>query len=236
MKNKIIFMLVFIIICCCTLSCADRFNVKESGDWLYQEIGNNYCAIMGLSTEGKNKKTLVLPTNIDLNIVEYIGYQYGHQRSGNLDLSNSLCEKIYFNSSDISVHTEIIPSPLMIKVFIPNKNGLISRDAAKAFVTSSKSMIFLSKDYYEYNLQNNFIGKECFKGNIEYYLDDEDCFFVDNVENGKIEVMPPEPYKEGYKFDGWYNNDIEWDFVNNLVEDYLDENNRLRLEAKWISA
>jgi len=69
--------------------------------------------------------------------------------------------------------------------------------------------------------------------NIEYHVDDE-CFFVDNVENGKIEVIPPTPLKDGYTFNGWYVGEEKWDFDNNSVETYFDENNKLILIASWI--
>lgn len=58
--------------------------------------------------------------------------------------------------------------------------------------------------------------------------------FVDYVESGKIEVIPPIPYKEGYIFDGWYLNDKKWDYDNFVFEDYSSEDKKLRLEAKWI--
>ncbi len=38
---------------------------------------------------------------------------------------------------------------------------------------------------------------------------------------------PYEPTREGYVFEGWYNNDVEWDFATKVVEN-------ITLEARWI--
>ena len=47
------------------------------------------------------------------------------------------------------------------------------------------------------------------------------------VAKGGLVVKPEAPTKEGYSFIGWYNNDVEWNFENDVV------NEKLTLTAKW---
>ena len=99
--------------------------------------------------------------------------------------------------------------------------------------------IFISKYYYDFNESVKYLKSDCKIANIEYDIgvdfskNNEDCFFVDYVEQGNIETIPPEPYKDGYKFEGWYLGEEKWDFENNNVEDYFAEDKYLKLEAKW---
>lgn len=46
-------------------------------------------------------------------------------------------------------------------------------------------------------------------GNVSYQYNYEEApndgyYWVDNYDNALIEYIPPEPTREGYKFDGWY--------------------------------
>jgi uncharacterized repeat protein (TIGR02543 family) len=83
---------------------------------------------------------------------------------------------------------------------------------------------------------------------ISYYVDEEACYFVDYVINDKVSVIPPDPYRKGYKFDGWYEDltyTKEWDFntiINPIsIEKYYDEESEIEIEyepvkvyAKWV--
>ena len=80
--------------------------------------------------------------------------------------------------------------------------------------------------------------------NVIYFMNDDtdEAFFVDDCDGTKVNVIPPNPYRDGYEFKGWYkekecinsfdfeNETIpnkEYDEVNNYI---LKENN---IYAKW---
>ena len=72
---------------------------------------------------------------------------------------------------------------------------------------------------------------------IEYYIGENDFFFLDDADGTKVNVVPLTPYKEGYEFKGWYK-DLEynnpWDFENDIIprKQYGEEGNYLFIETK----
>ena len=81
-----------------------------------------------------------------------------------------------------------------------------------------------------------------YKANIAYRLNSEDMceyYYVDNIEAGsKIENIPPEPTRAGYKFGGWYTEKEctnKWNFDNApTVSSNDDTFVEFALYAKWI--
>ncbi|WP_035375910.1 InlB B-repeat-containing protein, partial [Haploplasma axanthum] len=67
-------------------------------------------------------------------------------------------------------------------------------------------------------------------------------FFVDDADGTKVNVIPPDPYKEGYNFMGWYK-ELEginkWDFENDIIpsKQYDEEGEyqfiETKIYAKW---
>ena len=58
--------------------------------------------------------------------------------------------------------------------------------------------------------------------NVVYYLNDdtEDTFFVDDCDGTIVNVVPPNPIREGYKFKGWYKEKEcinKWDFEKDII-------------------
>jgi uncharacterized repeat protein (TIGR02543 family) len=92
-------------------------------------------------------------------------------------------------------------------------------------VSSSISYSFIiDKDY-------NFIAQVNLATPIEYLIqfNSNGGNSINNqtiVKGGKV-TEPITPSKEGYKFSGWYNNDSNWNFNDNIVTD------NLTLEAHW---
>ena len=233
-KMYLVILTIFVILMSSSCKNDDPFHAKESGDWIYtiDVCGEGECAILGLSEIGKTREIIVFPTEIEgLKVVKY-GKQKGYKFSPDIVFDN--CKKIYCNYSYITIRTSIIFGNQEMVGYFPHKFSGSTMNPLCQCEKNSNATLYLSQDLYDYNKNiKNWVERECLVANIEYYLDDKNCFFVDNVEKGKIEIIPPKPFKDDLIFDGWYYNDIEWDFVNNLVEDYLDENNRLRLVAKW---
>ena len=229
-----LFLIVIFVLICSSCKNDNHFHAKESGDWIYSVDGcsNGQCALLGLSDIGKTKEVIVLPTEIDGLRVSRYGNKKGYIFSPDIVFDN--CKKLYCNYSYITVCTGIEFENQEMEGFFPHQFSSSSISLYGLCVYNPNATIFLSQDFYNYEKKYYSIDNEnCFVANIEYYLDDENCFFIDNVESGKLEVIQPKPFKDGYVFEGWYINDIKWDFENNLVEDYFDENNHLRLEAKW---
>ncbi len=227
-KMYLVILTIFVILMSSSCKNDDPFHAKESGDWIYtiDSCGEGNCAILGLTEVGKNKEVIVLPTEINDYKVNRYGKRKGYLFSPDIVFDN--CKKLYFNSIEIADWVMIDSGNQELTVFIPNLQFL-DYFGKKSNVTI-RCMESISK-FYEGDLQRSNYHYEAV--NIEYYLDEDSCFFVDYVETGKIEVIPPKPFKDDYIFKGWYYNDIEWSFDNNLVDDYLNFNGILRLEAKW---
>lgn len=235
-KMYLVILTIFVILMSSSCKNDDPFHAKESGDWIYtiDDCGEGHCAILGLSEIGKSKEIIVLPTEIEGLKVSKYGNKKGYLRSD--DIVFEKCKKLYCNSLVLTVLASFANDGEFIDVFLPDKYSQL-HELYYSFYDDDNANLFFSFDSYMYGM-NKFssFGTKCHICNIEYHLNDENCFFVDNIESGKIEIIPPKPFKDGCVFDGWYYNDVKWDFNNNLVEDYFDENNRLRLDAKWISA
>lgn len=236
--RKIIFFFFIAFFVATASSCSNGkiFREIESGDWIYTTnyCAEGHCALLGLSEAGKTKDVIVMPTMLDGLKVSFYGKHKGYKSSPDIVFDN--CKKIYCNSSYITIRTVIKFGNQKMKGFFPHKYNLSSMNLFCSCENNPNASLYVSADLYNYNQKEKWVERECSIANIEYYMDEENCFFVDNVESGKIEVIPPTPLRydnEGYVFEGWYYNDIKWDFENNLVEDYFDENNHLRLDAKW---
>lgn len=100
--------------------------------------------------------------------------------------------------------------------------------------------------YVPYDRYQDFIDKssnltiKVLKANVEYYLnfETEELYYIDFCENDeKIQYIPPVPVREGYVFDGWYNEPEclnEWNFEENKILFDFENFNITKLYAKWI--
>ena len=205
----------------CTSKKGDRFHSQESGDWIYTtyHCGNN-CHILGLTEAGKEKTILVVPTEIEGHPVSAFGKHIGYSYSPEIVFEN--CQKLYFNNSRyLSRRTKITSTSENIQIYAPDfRFWHIVELTTNVHICTPKSIV--EQDSIEYE-----------DVNIEYYTGDK-LFFVDKVESGKIEVIPPSPLdlEEEREFIGWYLGDSLWDF-NNSVEDFFNSENKLILNAKW---
>ncbi|PWM72810.1 MAG: hypothetical protein DBX59_05865 [Bacillota bacterium] len=217
---------------------------KVSGDFIYHVLSEirdggkteiKYIAIVGLSEEGKEKKEILIPQEIDGLPVECLGYECGWAgRKG--EFESDVLEKLY-----------ILSPTIVVKGML--SNGL----PAFQFVIVPTEEIFeaMGQNRPSTKLPKNeaikvfYIMDENFCTNVVYYLNDgtETAHFADDLDGEKITFMPPEPTREGYIFGGWYKESeciTAWDFENDVVpaKEYDDEGNYLfqetALYAKWI--
>jgi hypothetical protein len=230
---------------CCALSgCgSDPLERSEYGDYLYRVTNDSmrkHCiTIMELSEQGKQKETIVFPTEINGVLVKAFGDEFGFRIEGKIESEN--LKNVYMHSQ--------------IERFV-NDNSFnelkgytlysgFSEDMSRYFVFYDT--VYLSKE------DNTWLNKlesdhEVFEkvryANVIYYYnyDNKTTFFVDDCDGTVVNVIPPNPYRKGYEFLGWYKEPEcinKWDFDNDIVpsKEY-DENGQyilkeIKLYAKW---
>lgn len=254
MKKLIVFFIMLVNLFSLS-SCVTSNGGKTyvSGDFKYK-INSNSGEIMliGFSDEGKTKETIVLPTMIDGKRVTTIGYLIDFMLDdGNGtwhgDFSGASYNKIYIHSFiktaeklneidlysgvDLTKTSVFLPKVFPLSSLMENKKEYLS----SFYISKNSKEGYEKSEYYQYN-----------NANVVYYLNDDtnDTFFVDDCDGTKVNVIPPEPYRDGYKFLGWYKEkeginkfDFEKDVIPN--KQYDSNNNYIFKEtsiyAKWES-
>ena len=255
MKKLIVFFIMLVTLFSLS-SCVTSNGGKTyvSGDFKYK-INSNSGEIMliGFSDEGKTKETIVLPTMIGKRKVTTIGYLVDFTiDDGNgvwkADFRVSSYNKIYFHSfitkyninSDYGIYWDADIDNL--KVFYGrnfNENNLMLDNdllISKCYIPMICKENNEDKTLYNYN-----------NANVVYYLNDDtnDTFFADDCDGTKVNVIPPDPYRDGYEFMGWYKEKEginKFDFDNDIIpnKQYDSNNNYIFKEtsiyAKWESS
>ena len=206
--------------------------------------------LIGFSDEGKEKETIVLPTLIDGKKVTTIGHKVWNLLSSGdgsrtADFSGASYENIYIHSfikeSDInSGYGLYFTSCDSLKVYLGC--NFLHTDL---LVTNEKAFnrCYIPELYKNIN-KSNIISKYN-SANVVYYLNykaDIKTFFCDDCDGTKVNVIPPDPYRDGYKFLGWYKEEDcinQFDFENEIIpKKEYDSNNEYifketSLYAKW---
>lgn len=226
----------------------DSFKSIEIGDFICAtnittfDGENDDVAIIGLSEEGKQKEVLIFPNMLDGHKVVKIGAQYVLKSSGPIE--SEMAKKVYFCNNSYAKYTNF----KKVDLYFKNAERYVALTSSSegnlwtfAISTINNYVENKIKEYANLTPESNYCIKT---SNLNYYVDN-DCYFVDYIENDKVSVIPPAPYKEGYTFDGWFK-DIEykekWDFDKDIVPlydiEYDDEGNEIYkdtiLYAKWI--
>ena len=234
-------------------SCTSNGGATHTyGDWKYNiNTKTKEVMLIGFSKEGKKKETIVLPTMIKGKKVTTIGYlkDFALDDSKNgvwtADFSGASFKNMYIHSC--------------IKVSeVRDGEGLLSHKLPSNYKVFYGSPLY--KTDLMFTLEKNFshcylpiiakIGYEdysCYNynsANVVYYMNDDTdlTFFCDDCDGTKVNVIPPEPYRDGYKFKGWYKEKEginEFDFENYIIpsKEYDGENvyilNETSIYAKW---
>lgn len=243
--GKVLNGILFLIIVMMTSSCRfnpDPFDTVVYGDFIYSKYTKGFngeegdISIIGLSEEGKKKEVLVFPNYLDGHRVVAFGNRMALKYTDPIEITNA--KKIYFcnlfmNTWDFCISTFKYDESKHYEIFI----GGAGRN--------SKSTVH---DLFDYNATNyidiSLVDSKLFTtasprltsiydfriSTISYYVEEDLSYFVDYVVNDKVSVIPPDPYRKGYKFDGWYENltyTKEWDFdtiINPIpIEKNLEE-------------
>lgn len=225
----------------------------EYGDFKFKILKNSDdFTIVGLTEEGKTKETLVLPTIVEGRKVTTIGYleDYPFDDGTGLwtvDFSGATYKNFYVHSllkkCESKVGSEIFYVTSHGNFYYPSflkreAKGILCSEPDTGFTTEKAK-----KDLLE-SRPNALLPKYYQSVNVIYYMNDDtdNAFFVDDCDGTTVNVIPPDPYRIGYEFAGWYKEKEcinSFDFENDIIpnKEYDEENNYILKEnniyAKW---
>lgn len=244
MKKIIIMSLCMMCFCCVLSGCgSDPLERSEYGDYLYRVTNDsmrNHCiTIMELSEQGKQKETIVFPTEINGVLVKAFGDEFGFRIEGKIESEN--LKNVYMHSQ--------IERFVNVDIFHELKGYTLYSgfDSSMSRYFAFYDTVYLSKEDNTWlnKLESNHeVFEKVRYANVIYYYnyDNKTTFFVDDCDGTVVNVIPPNPYRKGYEFLGWYKEPEcinKWDFENDIVpsKEY-DENGQyilkeIKLYAKW---
>ena len=233
MKKKIIMILILFIMIISLSSC--NGGITYSHGYFKYKINNesNEIMLVGLTKKGQEQETLVIPSEIKGKKVYRIGYpvwKYPGSYHWKCDFKSDKLKNLYFPSSisfsDFSggFYGELTD----IKYIYWGKRnsstiGIESAPKDGNVYVSTTCYIFNEFSDNHYNIHGELIDNSYIKiANVVYYLNDttEDTFFVDDCDGTIVNVTPPNPIREGYKFNGWYKEKEcinKWDFEKDII-------------------
>lgn len=201
-------------------------------DLVYLHIKTNsdeYYCVIGLSDEGKQKSKIIIPSEVNELPVKKIGFLRSKTRVGTI--TSAKLETIYIEKYIEFAHTDFfIDCPKLEKIiclefedkaeeFYDYRGQYVKTNLNKENEQIRRLPVYIypSSDFVEDSQDNLYVYV-----NIIYYNDINTVYYIDYSDNDKIEKLPEEPVRDGYKFVGWFK---EPECVNewNLKEDYLNE-------------
>ena len=236
-------------------SCTSNGGATHTyGDWKYKiNTKTKEVMLIGFSKEGKKKETIVLPTMIKGKKVTTIGYlkDFALDDSKNgvwtADFRGATYKNIYFHSLLYTKNNISQGYGIFYDVDFENLKVFYGKiiDGPVNFMIRSEELVnncyaaLVEKNIYEGKIYSNYNS-----ANVVYYLNDDTdlTFFCDDCDGTKVNVIPPDPYRDGYKFIGWYKEKEginEFDFENYIIpsKEYDGENvyilNETSIYAKW---
>ena len=234
------------------VGCKEKFI--ESGDFLYSLSGNKLY-LEGLSEQGKQKETIIIPYQIDGYKVDHYTYHHGFGSRGNF--KSETLKQLYIlpNVSIVAININFTPNLKKI-VFIGTNNKTDFAISNPYGMYDVKMYTSSVKNYsgFQVDVRGIIVG---FDHAEKGYLRLTNCNFISNYEEAdnegyywvdyfnygdKIEYIPENPVRDGYIFGGWYKEaecENKWDFdKDTLPEAIFDEEEEelyqeTRLYAKW---
>ena len=252
---KKICLLISIITFVLTLtSCSNspRRTIYESGYFQYKILdidrdGVKEILIMGLTEEGKQQETIVIPTVIDEYEVVSLGHNNGFQGEQGYIYSYNL-RKIYITNHITEIgNNHFIEKDDTHKVIYIGTVDINNNFNDWHDILGSMDVIYIPQTLISDN--DFFFNYELFKSkyifaNVLYDLNygENNIFLVDDCDGTTVNVLPPNPIRQGYNFIGWYKEPEcinVWDFENDIVpaKEYSDNGEYILKEtilyAKW---
>jgi len=242
MKNKKIVLSIFLVMILMFLLTGCSVFSEPSESWVTEDdlVYENYdkfVTIYGLSSTGKQKKDIVIPSSIDGVPVEgfgrgtffFLGYSMGKFESVKL-------EKMFLQSDiDICCSSMYAFCPFLTKIIyvstdISSHNAhLCSFDSAGETIPDAAFLYFYSEtntrtvnirvdSTYDPRFYSNF-------ADLQYNYNYEDSpnsgvYWLDDYDDELISYIPVNPEREGFIFLGWYTDaecTNEWDFSSDRI-------------------
>ena len=238
LTSVLLYLLIFIVSC----DAKPYFN-RSSGYFKYKiDVDTKEVVLVGLTKKGEEQETLVIPSIIDGKKVSRIGYLKKNINGGSYWISDFKSDKlktIYFPSGFSKSETEY-----GFYRNIPNIENVFWGDIniASDFYNHVKKITIISYENYKNNTlkyQKNYSWVTYKVANVTYYINDgtDNPYFVDEVSDSVVNVIPPTPYREGYKFTNWYKEKEcinLWDFEKDKVPKikYDSDGNEIYEEIK----
>ena len=202
LTSVLLYLLIFIVSC----DAKPYFN-RSSGYFKYKiDVDTKEVVLVGLTEKGEEQETLVIPSIIDGKKVSRIGYL----RRGNgapywaSDFKSDKLKTIYFPSgfSKSYVYRFYKNIPNIERIYW----GDVIFDTRLVYAADLK---YISKNNYYEQIKQYEDYFDCTKviiANVTYYINDgtDNPYFVDEVSDSVVNVIPPTPYREGYKLTNWY--------------------------------
>ena len=261
-KLSLVLLLIISLFTIALTSCfgyGDVYKTKSSGYFRYQvDKETNEAMLVGLTEEGEQQETIIIPSEIGGYKLTTIGYPVtvppGKTIQYKIDMKSDKLKEIYIPSSikNCSINRYNFYRNLTnLRSFYwggVSKSDLIAIRENNVFTNGfiSKNNMMKNKDKYDSSYDS--VGKIDMSyltiANVVYYLNDdtEDSYFVDDCDNEKIVNIPTNPIRDGYEFKGWYKEKEcinKWDFENDIVptKQYDENNEYIFIEtsvyAKW---
>ena len=214
----------------------------EYGDFICREWFEGVISILDLSEQGKEKRVIIVPEEINgLPVGEIADHSKWTVRQWESEYLEKLYlpQNIYMNELTIRSCENI--KAVFFLSFIEDGEFLL---------------LYPFVSYYNSHVYNMFIEKNwnldnvIKPANVAYYYNDGrtenyGCYWLDNVPYGSVlDVLPPEdPISEGKTFAGWYKEPEcinAWNFETDTTpEEMVDEEGNIiyqetALYAKWV--
>lgn len=203
-------MSLFMIGCGVGNSNSKKPTVYESGYFKYIFLGENSIyqenkddksiVIIGFTEKGLNQSTIDIPREIDGNIVTYIGLRDEdpwHDQSHRVIVNSDYNLKKIFIFSNISQIDYFEGKDVDLMICSETLNF-------DKYSIVAKNKYLYKKLYDEIGKPSNEIYKSANVSFYNNYLDKNDLYRIDNVEESGFLPKPLDPIRENYTFSGWY--------------------------------
>ena len=219
------------------------------GDFVCQVMSDNTVHLKNLSEEGKKKKYIVVPQELNGMRVDMLGYRNAIFSQGVSHWESENLEKVYIDNEYIFFHNSLFEScPNIKKYILVRKHYKNDAKFLKLGITTYMTPTYYIEEWGgDENLEYFSNGELKWRGaNITYYYNYEESpndgyYWIDDVEDRElIDYIPEDPKRDGYIFKGWFKDEEcinEWDFETDKVEKFEEgkfiEFKENKLFAKW---
>lgn len=189
----------------CTIFSANQ-EPFANGYYMCRSFDDKHIEIISLSEEGKKQEYLVLPLEIDGLPVTTISDRSPLWGYRDTQWESDALEKIYALKYYEVLNNHILDGcPNLTKIIDLNScSGLNLTIYQSDLYDTAK--VYLPKNSYESSNKMECLAPAnvSFSWNFEG-AENEGYYWIDDLDYGeKITLIPDEPFRNGYKFTGWY--------------------------------